>query len=45
MTDNSKLIQGRTGAWELVMGLDIHAQVASALEKAAAFNGKAEKWW
>jgi aspartyl-tRNA(Asn)/glutamyl-tRNA(Gln) amidotransferase subunit B len=32
MTDvaaKSKLIQGRTGAWEIVMGLEIHAQVAS----------------
>jgi aspartyl-tRNA(Asn)/glutamyl-tRNA(Gln) amidotransferase subunit B len=32
MTDavaRSKLIQGRTGAWEIVMGLEIHAQVAS----------------
>jgi aspartyl-tRNA(Asn)/glutamyl-tRNA(Gln) amidotransferase subunit B len=25
-----KLIQGRTGAWEIVLGLEIHAQVASA---------------
>ncbi|MBX9574192.1 MAG: Asp-tRNA(Asn)/Glu-tRNA(Gln) amidotransferase subunit GatB [Caulobacteraceae bacterium] len=32
MTDvaaKSKLIQGRTGPWEIVMGLEIHAQVAS----------------
>ena len=28
MTENSKLIEGRTGAWEIVMGLEVHAQVA-----------------
>jgi aspartyl-tRNA(Asn)/glutamyl-tRNA(Gln) amidotransferase subunit B len=33
-----KLIQGRTGAWEIVMGLEIHAQVAS---KAKLFSGAA----
>jgi aspartyl-tRNA(Asn)/glutamyl-tRNA(Gln) amidotransferase subunit B len=39
MTDvNTKTIQGRTGAWELVMGLEIHAQVAS---KAKLFSGAA----
>ena len=38
MTDASKLIQGRTGAWEIVMGLEIHAQVAS---KAKLFSGAA----
>jgi aspartyl-tRNA(Asn)/glutamyl-tRNA(Gln) amidotransferase subunit B len=27
--DPSKFIQGRTGPWEMVMGLEIHAQVAS----------------
>jgi aspartyl-tRNA(Asn)/glutamyl-tRNA(Gln) amidotransferase subunit B len=26
----SKLIEGRTGPWEIVLGLEIHAQVASA---------------
>ncbi|WKL56010.1 Asp-tRNA(Asn)/Glu-tRNA(Gln) amidotransferase subunit GatB [Asticcacaulis sp. ZE23SCel15] len=26
---NTKTIQGRTGSWELVIGLEIHAQVAS----------------
>ncbi len=26
---NSKLIMGRTGPWELVIGLEVHAQVAS----------------
>lgn len=41
MTDtatNTKLIQGRTGPWEIVMGLEIHAQVAS---KAKLFSGAA----
>ncbi|ESQ83921.1 glutamyl-tRNA amidotransferase subunit B [Asticcacaulis sp. AC466] len=27
--DPSKFIQGRTGPWEVVMGLEVHAQVAS----------------
>jgi aspartyl-tRNA(Asn)/glutamyl-tRNA(Gln) amidotransferase subunit B len=41
MTDtvpNSKTIKGRTGDWEIVMGLEIHAQVAS---KAKLFSGAA----
>ncbi|CAL4867148.1 Aspartyl/glutamyl-tRNA(Asn/Gln) amidotransferase subunit B [Asticcacaulis sp. MM231] len=29
VADPSKLIQGRTGLWEIVMGLEVHAQVAS----------------
>jgi aspartyl-tRNA(Asn)/glutamyl-tRNA(Gln) amidotransferase subunit B len=29
MTQESKQIQGRTGPWEIVLGLEIHAQVAS----------------
>ena len=29
MSEKSKLIQGRTGPWEIVLGLEIHAQVAS----------------
>ena len=37
-TDTTNLIQGRTGAWEIVMGLEIHAQVAS---KAKLFSGAA----
>jgi len=37
-TDTTKLIQGRTGPWEIVMGLEIHAQVAS---KAKLFSGAA----
>lgn len=28
-TASSKVIQGRTGPWELVLGLEVHAQVAS----------------
>ncbi len=32
------IIEGRTGPWELVMGLEIHAQVAS---KAKLFSGAA----
>ncbi|MGV9005373.1 MAG: Asp-tRNA(Asn)/Glu-tRNA(Gln) amidotransferase subunit GatB [Brevundimonas sp.] len=38
MTENTNLIQGRTGPWEIVMGLEIHAQVAS---KAKLFSGAA----
>jgi aspartyl-tRNA(Asn)/glutamyl-tRNA(Gln) amidotransferase subunit B len=38
MTETNKLIQGRTGDWEIVMGLEIHAQVAS---KAKLFSGAA----
>ena len=41
MTDtatNTKTIKGRTGDWEIVMGLEIHAQVAS---KAKLFSGAA----
>jgi len=36
MTDT--LIQGRTGAWEIVLGLEVHAQVAS---NAKLFSGAA----
>ncbi|WP_269513426.1 Asp-tRNA(Asn)/Glu-tRNA(Gln) amidotransferase subunit GatB [Brevundimonas subvibrioides] len=36
--DKTNLIQGRTGLWEIVMGLEIHAQVAS---KAKLFSGAA----
>jgi aspartyl-tRNA(Asn)/glutamyl-tRNA(Gln) amidotransferase subunit B len=35
---SSKTIQGRTGPWEIVMGLEIHAQVAS---NAKLFSGAA----
>jgi aspartyl-tRNA(Asn)/glutamyl-tRNA(Gln) amidotransferase subunit B len=29
MSDDAKLIDGRTGKWEIVLGLEVHAQVAS----------------
>ena len=35
---SSKLIQGRTGPWEIVLGLEVHAQVAS---DAKLFSGAA----
>jgi aspartyl-tRNA(Asn)/glutamyl-tRNA(Gln) amidotransferase subunit B len=39
MTDSSsKLIEGRTGPWEMVIGLEVHAQVAS---KSKLFSGAA----
>src|SRR6201992_2085296 len=38
MTDTVKMIEGRTGAWEIVLGLEIHAQVAS---KSKLFSGAA----
>src|SRR5579862_8632236 len=38
MSDISKLIEGRTGAWEIVLGLEVHAQVAS---KSKLFSGAA----
>jgi aspartyl-tRNA(Asn)/glutamyl-tRNA(Gln) amidotransferase subunit B len=38
MSETSKLIEGRTGAWEVVLGLEVHAQVAS---RAKLFSGAA----
>jgi aspartyl-tRNA(Asn)/glutamyl-tRNA(Gln) amidotransferase subunit B len=38
MTDTSKYIQGRTGPWEIVLGLEVHAQVAS---RSKLFSGAA----
>src|ERR1700758_5042555 len=38
MTDTAKYIEGRTGDWEIVLGLEIHAQVAS---NAKLFSGAA----
>ena len=35
---NAKVIQGRTGPWEMVLGLEVHAQVAS---NAKLFSGAA----
>jgi len=37
-TTNTKVIQGRTGPWEMVLGLEVHAQVAS---NAKLFSGAA----
>ena len=43
MTDDALLIEGRTGKWEVVIGLEIHAQVSSASKlfsgASAAFGG------
>ena len=36
--EKTKSIQGRTGAWEIVLGLEVHAQVAS---NAKLFSGAA----
>jgi aspartyl-tRNA(Asn)/glutamyl-tRNA(Gln) amidotransferase subunit B len=36
MSENKNLIQGRTGLWEVVIGLEVHAQVTS---KAKLFDG------
>jgi aspartyl-tRNA(Asn)/glutamyl-tRNA(Gln) amidotransferase subunit B len=38
LTSDSDLIQGRTGAWEIVLGLEVHAQVIS---KSKLFSGAA----
>ena len=38
MTEKNKSIEGRTGPWEMVLGLEIHAQVAS---NAKLFSGAA----
>ncbi|MFI4966745.1 MAG: Asp-tRNA(Asn)/Glu-tRNA(Gln) amidotransferase subunit GatB [Caulobacterales bacterium] len=38
MTEKSKLIEGRTGPWEIVLGLEVHAQVVS---NAKLFSGAA----
>src|SRR6201987_5034078 len=38
MSKETKLIEGRTGPWEIVLGLEVHAQVAS---KAKLFSGAA----
>src|SRR6201996_841771 len=38
MTEKSKVIEGRTGPWEIVLGLEVHAQVASS---AKLFSGAA----
>ncbi|HLB79253.1 MAG TPA: Asp-tRNA(Asn)/Glu-tRNA(Gln) amidotransferase GatCAB subunit B, partial [Dongiaceae bacterium] len=38
MAENSTLIEGRTGKWEVVLGLEVHAQVIS---NAKLFSGAA----
>ena len=38
MSTPAKLIEGRTGPWEVVIGLEVHAQVAS---KSKLFSGAA----
>src|ERR1700754_1401343 len=38
MTEKTKQIEGRTGPWEMVLGLEVHAQVAS---NAKLFSGAA----
>jgi aspartyl-tRNA(Asn)/glutamyl-tRNA(Gln) amidotransferase subunit B len=38
MSEDAKLIEGRTGPWEIVLGLEVHAQVAS---KSKLFSGAA----
>ncbi|HEY3949395.1 Asp-tRNA(Asn)/Glu-tRNA(Gln) amidotransferase subunit GatB [Phenylobacterium sp.] len=38
MSEKSKTIEGRTGPWEIVLGLEVHAQVAS---NAKLFSGAA----
>lgn len=38
MSENTKVIEGRTGPWEMVLGLEVHAQVAS---NAKLFSGAA----
>ena len=38
MSEPIKTIEGRTGAWEIVLGLEVHAQVAS---KSKLFSGAA----
>src|SRR5580700_6816606 len=38
MSDHAELIEGRTGSWEIVLGLEVHAQVAS---QSKLFSGAA----
>ncbi|MDA8624878.1 Asp-tRNA(Asn)/Glu-tRNA(Gln) amidotransferase GatCAB subunit B, partial [Alphaproteobacteria bacterium] len=41
MAENKNLISGATGDWEIVLGLEVHAQVAS---KAKLFSGAATEF-
>ena len=42
-------IHGATGAWEVVIGLEVHAQVTSKAKlftvAATEFGAKPDKWW
>jgi aspartyl-tRNA(Asn)/glutamyl-tRNA(Gln) amidotransferase subunit B len=38
MSETAKLVEGRTGPWEIVIGLEVHAQVAS---RSKLFSGAA----
>ena len=41
MAENKNLISGATGDWEIVLGLEVHAQVAS---NAKLFSGAATEF-
>lgn len=41
MTENSYILEGRTGDWEVVMGLEVHAQVIS---QSKLFSGASTKF-
>ena len=41
MTANGNLIEGRTGSWEVILGLEVHAQVIS---KSKLFSGAATEF-
>jgi Asp-tRNA(Asn)/Glu-tRNA(Gln) amidotransferase B subunit len=41
MTANATLIEGRTGGWEIILGLEVHAQVVS---KSKLFSGAATEF-
>jgi aspartyl-tRNA(Asn)/glutamyl-tRNA(Gln) amidotransferase subunit B len=41
MTDEKNLIEGRTGKWEVILGLEVHAQVVS---EAKLFSGASTKF-
>ncbi len=41
MTDNTNLVQGETGLWEVVIGMEVHAQV---LSEAKLFSGSSTRF-
>ena len=41
MTANGTLIEGRTGSWEIILGLEVHAQVTS---KSKLFSGASAEY-